>query len=49
MEVEGVLWATMLEVRRLNTIGAATHVTDTPGSVAFLTARSHLIGLTINT
>ena len=47
MEVESVLWFTMSEARRLSVI-RATHVADTPGCIALLTARGYLICLTVN-
>jgi len=48
VEVESVLQPTVSEARRLSVIRVVTHVTDTPGSVALFTARSYLIGLTID-
>ena len=48
MEVESVLVFMVSEIQRLSVISVATHVADTPGSITFLTARSHLIGLTID-
>ena len=48
MEMESVLCSPASEVPRSGVVRVATHVTDTPGSIAFLTTRSHLVGLTIN-
>ena len=48
MKVESMLESTMSEIQRSSVTSVVTHVADTPGSIAFLAARSHLIGLTIN-
>ena len=48
VEVECVLYSTVSEVQILGFIRVAAHVADTPGSITLLTARSHLVGLTID-